>query len=185
MTRLRCALRWLCAASLCCALPAWAQTAALRDPTLPPPAPAASGPGSAAGSAAQDLAATGSSVIVIDGQPRLVRGNQLLATGSPLGDSRIEQIFETEIVLRQGQQALSLTRYPGVQVFVAKPEFLYQREALQCAAERAAQERAAQALAETLAALAPRSKRHAIVAGKARRGARALAAAAPCPALYP
>ncbi len=87
----------------------FAQT--LRDPTVPPAAPAAWTSGSETGR----LGIGAEAIIVREGRPQLVIGSRVYAQGQKIGGARIERISETEIWLREDGVVRKLPRFPGVE----------------------------------------------------------------------
>lgn len=104
------AMMWL-TGSLAVMLPGAAAAQALRDPTLEPAAPGVGavvpGPDSA------ELSTL--SVMVVNGQARVIMGTRLYAPGQKLGQARIERITETEVWLREGAVLRKVPRYQGIE----------------------------------------------------------------------
>lgn len=93
----------------------WAQAG--RDPTVSPlPAPRSeSALADATAKAGSDpLHAGGFTIIVRDGQPRVMLGARTYAKGQMLGDNQIERITETEVWLRKGRELKVVRAFPGV-----------------------------------------------------------------------
>lgn len=84
-----------------------------RDPTLAPPEAGVVVPQAGGGAVAPP--APHYSVIVQDGQPRLVVGTRLVAPGGMVGDAKLERITETEIWLRKGKELRKVPRFAGIQ----------------------------------------------------------------------
>lgn len=99
---------WL-AGSLSVLLPAGAQ--ALRDPTLEPTVPG--GGAVVPGTDSAELSSL--SVMVVNGQARVIMGTRLYAPGQKLGQARIERITETEVWLREGAVLRKVPRYQGIE----------------------------------------------------------------------
>jgi hypothetical protein len=93
----------------------WAQGG--RDPTVSPlPAPlSTSAMAEANASAANEpLRSGGFTIIVRDGQPRVMVGARTYAKGQMLGDAQIERISETEVWLRKGRDLRVVRAFPEV-----------------------------------------------------------------------
>lgn len=84
-----------------------------RDPTQAPPEAGLVAP--QVGGIAPATSAPNYSVIVQDGQPRLVVGTRLVAPGGTVGDSKLERITETEIWLRKGKELRKFPRFAGIE----------------------------------------------------------------------
>ena len=104
------AMMWL-TGSLAVMLPGAAAAQALRDPTLEPAAPGVGAVVPGADSA--ELSTL--SVMVVNGQPRVIMGTRLYAPGQKLGQARIERITETEVWLREGAVLRKVPRYQGIE----------------------------------------------------------------------
>lgn len=104
------AMAWL-AGSLSVMLLGTAAAQTMRDPTLEPAAP---GMGTVLpGAEAPELSSL--SVIVVNGQARVIMGTRLYAPGQKLGQARIQRITETEVWLREGAVLRKVPRYQGVE----------------------------------------------------------------------
>lgn len=103
-------LVWM-AGSLSVLLLGSAAAQTLRDPTLEPAAPAVGSvvPG------ADSPEVSSLSVIVVNGQARVIMGTRLYAPGQKLGQARIERITETEVWLREGAVLRKVPRYQGIE----------------------------------------------------------------------
>lgn len=103
-------LAWI-AVSLSVLLLGAATAQPLRDPTLEP---AASGVGTVMpGADSPEL--SNLSVMIVNGQPRVIIGTRLYAPGQKLGQARIERITETEVWLREGAVLRKIPRYQGIE----------------------------------------------------------------------
>jgi hypothetical protein len=94
---------------------AWAQAG--RDPTVSPlPAPLSANDLAAANASAanEPLRTGGFTIIVRDGQPRVMLGARTYAKGQSLGDYQIERISETEVWLRKGRDLKVVRAFHGV-----------------------------------------------------------------------
>jgi len=114
-------MKFAMTASLCVAWVGLHATAsaALRDPTEPPPvaqaAMAASSAGS--GSAADDAAGNSPKprhIIVSNGRSYLVERGRRLGVGDALGSARIERIDSDAVWLREGSSTRRVPLYAGV-----------------------------------------------------------------------
>lgn len=101
---------WI-AGSLSALLLGTAAAQSMRDPTLEPAAP---GVGTVA-PGAETLELSSLSVIVVNGQARVIMGTRLYAPGQKLGQARIERITETEVWLREGAVLRKVPRYQGIE----------------------------------------------------------------------
>lgn len=91
------------------AMPAWA--AEINDPTRPPlPAPRAPGP--VVPAAEPDLVLQ--SVLLSHGGSYAIINGRLVALGGRIGDARVVQITEDEVVVESDGQWRTLKLYPGV-----------------------------------------------------------------------
>lgn len=96
-----------------------AQVSGSRDPTVPP---LEAGLGvTSPGEQTKTLKPGALAVIVRDGQPYVVIGTRLYATGQQLGDSKIERISETEIWLREGGVVRKISQFSGIERRAASP----------------------------------------------------------------
>lgn len=90
-----------------------AQAPGLRDPTVPP---LEAGLGAAApGEQTKTLKPGSLAIIVRDGQPYVVIGTRLYATGQQLGQAHIERISETEVWLREGGVVRKISQFSGIE----------------------------------------------------------------------
>lgn len=100
---------WLCAF---CLLPFAAQAEALRDPTRPPAVL------SAAQDGATEVVASGpllQSVLVSAGRRSAIISGQNVQVGDRIGDARVVEINENEVVLRTGGGLQRLKLFPAVE----------------------------------------------------------------------
>jgi len=93
-----------------------------RDPTRAPPEAGLAVPGAGGGvSGSANGGAPGFSVIVQDGQPRLVVGTRLVAYGEAVGESRLVCITETDVWLRDGKALRKVPRFAGIERTASAP----------------------------------------------------------------
>jgi len=103
-------------ASLGVALASWhtTGTAALRDPTEPPPAAQAAMASSSASGAEAGDAPMPRHIVVSNGRSYLIERGRRLGVGDALGSARIERIDSDAVWLREGSSTRRVPLYAGV-----------------------------------------------------------------------